>query len=143
MLKTVSPHRKVLWSWNKNQIVANEQIKATAIVLKVLNHHFKFKYCLDAHMPIYGLTKVCIIAGQPLRGAAVHLHMYNNYVHNFLHVVTRDFLFLCSSSQQSMVFTAHTNANVPRVLHFSVFITQVGDSDNHTTHTHKYTIDIL
>ena len=33
---TVSSQRKQLWSWNKNQNVANEQMKATTMVLNML-----------------------------------------------------------------------------------------------------------
>ena len=47
--------------------------------------------------------------------------MYNNYVHNFLLVVTLVFLFFCSSKALT-VFTACTNTNAPSVLYFSAFI---------------------
>ena len=44
--------------------------------------------------------------------------MYNNYVHNFLHVVTLVFYFFCSSSQQSSVLYKRQCAEDS---HFSTF----------------------
>ena len=32
------PHRKELWSWNKNQNVALEQMKANTMVMSVLDY---------------------------------------------------------------------------------------------------------
>ena len=51
--------------------------------------------------------------------------MYNyNYVHNFLHVVTLVFLFSFSAANKALSsLPVATNANVPTVLDFSVFIT--------------------
>ena len=70
-------------------------------------------------------------------------HMYNNYVHNFLHVVALVFLFFCIG-KQSIVFTAYSIAHTVICDIFicvkNFHVTKLYLFPKVAIHTHKFSV---